>query len=157
MLGFSTVYFKQGAITQLKNSGNMRLVENNILANEMLEYYDRWIPHMIQSKADLNENYKVLNQMGLNFFNLYYFDENVRRDTVFSYSNDDQLDKYLDSTLTKKPPLVLLNNNAEELQKLNNKIADFEETLHWYNSFLRATQNLGESLISHIQKEYHLE
>lgn len=157
VLGFSTVYFKQGAITQLKSSGNIRLVENNILTNEMLEYYDRWIPHMIQTKADLNENYKVLNQSSLNFFNLSYFDENIKRDTAFTYSNDDKMDKYFHSMLSIAPPLALLNNNADDLKKLNNLLADFEETLHLYNSFLRVAQTSGEALISHIQTEYKIE
>jgi hypothetical protein len=154
---FSTVYFKQGAITQLKSSGNMRLIENKTLTNEIFEYYDRWILHLMQNKVDVSENHNILNQMSLNFFNLYYFDEHVKRDTIFSYLKDNKLDEYFNAALNRTPLLLLLNNNAEDLQKLNNTLADFEETLHKYNSYLRVAQNIGDSLISHIQKEYHLE
>ncbi|HUS01689.1 MAG TPA: hypothetical protein VMY77_08180 [Chitinophagaceae bacterium] len=154
---FSSVHFKQGAITQLKSSGNMRLIENKTLTNEILEYYDRWVVHLMLTRNDVSEELKALNQMTLNFFNLNYFDENIKRDTTFSYSNVDRSDEYFNAALSRIPQLSLLNNNAQDLQKLNNTLADFEETLHGYNSYLRVAQNLGDSLISHIQKEYHLE
>src|SRR5258706_7188945 len=40
---FSTVLFKEAAISEIKNSGSMRLIHDRHLADEILEYYDRWV------------------------------------------------------------------------------------------------------------------
>ena len=153
---FSFVLFKQSTIAQLKNSGNLRLIENKELLNEILEYYDRWIVAAKIYSDHLDNCSTELKQNGDNFFNLQYFDELIKRDTIFSYVPDIKLNNYLADIQNRKPPLVLINTNPTDLKKLNNKVSNVESALHNYNSFLRLDKNLADTLIMHIQKEYNL-
>jgi hypothetical protein len=152
----STVLFKQAAITQLKNSGNLRLIENNALANQILEYYDRWVIAATTYADYMNRHIDELNKTGINFFNWQYLEKLIKIDTVFSYAADSSIDHYVADMRERKPPLALLNKNPDDLRKLNNQFSQFEISLHSFNAFLRLDKNFADTLIRQIEKEYDL-
>jgi len=151
---FKYVNFKQSAITQLKNSGNLRLVENDKLVNDILEYYDRWLS-VTNARRESEGNYRdALNNNIINFLNLNSFEYLIKKDTVFSFTPDTATSNYMASLLSRKPALALLNMDPSGLKKLNNIVVQDEMSRHDYNSLLRLDKNLADSLISQIQKEY---
>jgi hypothetical protein len=152
---YSIVSFKQAAITQLKNSGNMRLIENKKLANEIFEYYDRWVVFESTSRAGINRLSDEYNKMSINFFDRQYLEEDMENESTFSYSNLEKKEIYYATLLKRSPALQLLNNNSLELKKLNNHVSDYEKSILFYNSFLRLNYKVADSLISNIEKEYH--
>jgi hypothetical protein len=155
-LEFSTVLFKQSAITQLKNSGNLRLIENKALVNKLLEYYDRWVIAAATSGDFLDHQMEEFDKNSLNFFNWQYLPKLVKTDTVFSYARDSSIDNYIDAIRERNPPLALLNKKPEDLKKLNNQVNNVERSVHTFNSFLRLDKNLADTLIRQIEKEYDL-
>jgi hypothetical protein len=152
----STVLFKQAAITQLKNSGNLRLIENKSLANQVLEYYDRWVIAATTYAGYMNSHIEELNKSSIDFFNWQYLEKLIKNDTVFSYTADSSVDQYVAAIRERNPPLTLLNKNPDDLRKLNNQVSQLEMSVHSFNSFLRLDQNFADTLIRQIGKEYDL-
>jgi hypothetical protein len=154
---FSTVLFKEAAISELKNSGSMRLIHDRHLADEILEYYDRWVKAAYLKNDELDKASVELNSEQQSFFNGEYFEKLIKSETTFSYTPDTSIVNYVNRIKQRNPPLVLLNTNPADLRKLNNKVIAVEAALHNYNSFIRLDLNSADSLISKIQKEYNLE
>ena len=154
---FSTVLFKEAAISELKNSGSMRLIHDRHLADQILEYYDRWVKAAYLKNDELDKASVELNHEEQNFFNGEYFEKLIKSETTFSYTPDTSIVNYVNSIKHRDPPLVLLNSNPADLRKLNNEVIAVEVALHNYNSFIRLDLNSADSLISKIQKEYNLE
>lgn len=152
---FSRVLFKQSTIAQLKNSGNLRLIENKELLNELLEYYDRWIVATNFFSEKFDNFLTELKENADNFFYRQNFETLIRRDTIFTYVPNAKLQNYLTDIQNRNPPLTLINTNPKDLKILNNKVCNVESALHSYNSFLRLDKNLADTLIAHIQKEYN--
>jgi hypothetical protein len=153
---FSTVLFKEAAISELKNSGSMRLIDDRHLADEILEYYDRWVKAAYINSDALDKASDELNHDEQNFFYGEYFEKLIKSETTFSYTPDTSIINYINCIKQRNPPLVLLNSNPADLRKLNNEVIATETSLHNYNSFLRLDLNSADSLISKIQKEYDL-
>lgn len=155
---FSTVLFKEAAIDELKNSGSMHLIQDRQLADQILEYYDRWVKaaYMYSDALDKATD-ELLNHDEGNFFNGEYFEKLIKSETTFSYTPDTSLANYINRIKQRNPPLVLLDTNPADLRKLNNEVISTEIALHNYNSFIRLDLNSADTLISKIQKEYNLE
>jgi len=154
---FSRVLFKESAISELKNSGSIRLINDRNLSDQILEYYDRWVKAADKNVDGLNEASDELNHAEQDFFYGQYFEKLIKSETTFSYDPDTSINNYIKQIKERNPPLVLLNTNPADLKKLNNKVIATESALHGYNSFLRLDLNLADSLILKIRKEYHLE
>jgi len=154
---FSTVLFKEAAISELKNSGSMRLIHDRHLADEILEYYDRWVKAAYLKNDELDKTSDELNHEEQNFFYGEHFEKLIKSETTFSYTPDTSVLNYINRIKQRNPPLVLLNSNPSDLKKLNNEVIASETALHNYNSFIRLDLNSADSLISKIQKEYNLE
>ena len=115
--GVSFVLFKQGAITQLKNSGKMRLIENKNLTNEILEYYDRWVIAVTYSETECAQKQTEFDKNSSNFFDSEYFEWLTKRETALPYAPDTALQNYIAAILDRQPPLTLLNYTPLELKK----------------------------------------
>jgi hypothetical protein len=155
---YGTAAFNKAAITQLQSSGNLRLVKNDKLANEILDYYDRRL-HAVESAHDnLINKSQDLGQVCKGFFNWQYFEEWLTRDTVFTTAfipgNDPFSRNYYENVLNREPPLKLLTTSREALEKLYNEVAVFELALRKYNSFLRYAKVGADTLREHILKAY---
>lgn len=152
---FSGVLFKQAAITQLKNSGNVRLIENKELANEIQEYYDRWVVAANTKYEFLRSRSEIVSNNANNFFYSKYFNELKKPLTTFSYANVDSRESSYALLLNKNPTLTLMTTNPIELAKFSNEISDMQNSLTDYSSFLNLNLTLADTLLTHIQKEYH--
>ena len=153
---FSRVLFKEAAISELKNSGSMRLIDDRHLADQILEYYDRWVKAAYIKSEELDKATDELNHEEENFFNGEYFEKLIKSETTFSYTPDTSVVNYINRIRQRNPQLVLLDSNPADLRKLNNEVISTETALHNYNSFIRLDLNSADTLISKIQEEYDL-
>jgi hypothetical protein len=152
----STVLFKEAAIFELKNSASLRLIHNRELADRIFEYYDRWVKAAYIENEALDKYKEKLFDYEKSFFNSEYFDTLIKYETSFSYSPDSLMIDYVNRVKQRNPPLELLNKNTADLKRLNNEVISVETKLHYYDSFIRLNFDEADTLISKIQKEYHL-
>ena len=136
--GSGLVTFNRAAITQLKNSGQLRLVKNDSLLKKILDYYERLI-YATDVFRDLEG--KEL--------------ENTISDTIspigaIDFKND------LPKILNNKE-LKLLSSDKITLEKFHNSLLSFELALVNYNRFLYYSRTSAKDLIIQINKEYHFE
>ena len=146
--------FNTSAITELKNSGSLRLVENKEIVFAMADYYERKVfaaNTFMPDKEQVDALQKKIND----FFSLLYLDDYMQSfDNIkpSSYSNDYNYQ----NILYYKPALKLLNEDPKQLEKLYTQVSQFETQLKKYNFWLYYNKEAAENLIASIQKEYHL-
>ena len=146
--------FNTSAITELKNSGSLRLIENKKIVVDMADYYERKVfaaKDMMPSKEQVDALQKSLNQ----FFSFLYLDNYITSFNNINPKNYDNIYNYQD-ILEHKPALQLLNNDPKELEKLYTQVSQFEIQLKKYNFWLHHNKEAAEKLIEEIQQEYHL-
>jgi hypothetical protein len=146
--------FNTSAITELKNSGSLRLIKNKKIVVGMADYYERKVfaaKDMMPSKEQVDALQKSSNQ----FFSFLYLDNYVETfyNTASKEYNNTYNYRYI---LEHKPALQLLNNDPKELEKLYTQVSQFEIQLKKYNFWLYHNKDAAEKLIEEIQQEYHL-
>jgi hypothetical protein len=144
------------AMSQLKSSGMLRMVKNDSLVSDMGDYYERsyainetgkeWVRMRRESAI---ETYDLI-------FSFVGFDDIIKRDTIAAFE-DPFRTNYIDDLLNRNPPLQLLTDNKEHLQKLYSAVATLEIVLRGYISRLRYCLEDAKSLLDYIQREYHFE
>lgn len=146
--------FNTSAITELKNSGSLRLIENKKIVAGMADYYERKVlaaREFMPTKQQFDDLQKTINE----FINLLYLDdyiESFNNITPKEYSNTYNYQDILEH----KPALQLLNNEPKELEKLYTQISQFEMQLKRYNFWLYYDKAAAEKLIGEIEQEYQL-
>jgi hypothetical protein len=153
--GFSVVAFNRAAITQLKNSGNLRLVKNDSLVSAVIDYYDRKSFACELARDGMIEISKNLEIISLQFFNYAPFDEMLKIEGEFGKPVPDSIIVKQRQILNSNPPLALLNTDPKALKQLYNQVAAKEKGLKDYNAFIRWAKETAELLIIEIEKEYH--
>lgn len=147
--------FNTTTITELKNSGSMRLITNKKILEELADYYERKIvaanAHLLteSEKADLERIKKE-------FFSLQELDDYVLsfdKINETSYGTDYDFHKILE----RRPALKLLKNDPADLERLYTEVSRFEITVKTYNFWLGYCEKAAEKLIADIKNEYHLE
>lgn len=116
-------------ITQLKNSGGLRLIENNSVADSIVVYYST-----IEYYHDLNVhmNYKYVDdtyKMELEFFDFSPF-----RNKNKSFSPID----------------------PDKMKELYNRSIGFNSSIGWDNRWLSEVYYQGTSLLKYLKKEYNI-
>ena len=144
--------FNKSAITELKNSGSLRLLEDKKIVRELSDYYER--------KVTATETYlpsqAPLNVYETEFFSLLYLDDIIQAyDSIQTSSYRIRYD--YQNILHHQPVLHLLDNNDIQLKRFYTAVAGFEIELKQYNFWLLYCKTAAEKLITDIQKEYHLE
>jgi hypothetical protein len=144
--------FNTSAITELKNSGSLRLIENKKIVSEIADYYERqisatssYIPvvtDLSRSKADIFSMRNLDN----------YITSYDRMDNKTYSNNYDYHD-----ILHHEPALTLLQSNPAALEHFYNILSDVEVQIKKYTFWLHYCKAAAAKLIEHIQKEYHLE
>jgi hypothetical protein len=151
---FGEAVFNTSAISELKNSGSIRLIEDKKLVGEIADYYERIIfatRDYMPTKEQTDALQKTIND----FFSLQYLDDYIQ--SYSRFTETDYLNKYNhQDILEHQPVLQLLNDSPKELKKLYTEISQFEIQLKKYNFWLYKTKGAAEKLITDIQKEYHL-
>jgi len=149
---FNEAVFNRSAITELKNSGSLRLVENRVLIHDILDYYER--------KVFAVEGYSPSNQLSAllktqnRFLSLVGFEQYINS---FENSNMKIIENEYDySEILKMKNLQLLQSDKMSLQQYYSEIAQFEVDLKRYNSWLYYVKNSAEEIILDIEKEYKI-
>jgi len=151
---FGQAVFNTSAITELKNSGSLRLIENKKLVVDMADYYERKVfaaKDFMPSKEQVGALQKTINE----FFNLLHLDDYIESFNNITPKDYDNTYNYRD-ILKHEPALLLLNNDPKELEKFYTQISQFEIQLKKYNFWLNYNKEGAEILIGEIQQEYHL-
>lgn len=140
-LKFFTITLQDNTVTQLKNSGNLRLVRNKEVTDSLAKYWNL----CDYLKNTLIANYEIarLNSKELTYslFNYHYFENNNPA-----------------GLLQKKGSLKLMSNDKVQFIKLGNYFSNLNNQLT--NSISERLININQnavSLIDLIQKEYHIE
>jgi hypothetical protein len=149
--GWTSVVFNTSAITQLKNSGALRLIENKKLVENLDDYYQRRISSVnIQQIDDVEKNTR--NQLLSELFSSEYYDERLKDRSVWNlkavYDNNYKMDSSIHYQIYKTQP--------EDFRKLYNSIYQYEYHLTRYIKFTLYAKEMAEQLIAEIQNEYHL-
>lgn len=143
------------AMTQLKNSGMIRMIEDDDLVAEMGDYYERRLTALQNSRDGVGRARETLTETYRLFFSYQGFDELLQRDTTFVSSFDNAFfQKYFADIINRDPPLNLLPTADGNFQRLYDDVAATELALRNYNSFVRYARQGADSLMAHIREEY---
>jgi hypothetical protein len=144
--------FNTSAITELKNSGSLRIISNKKLVEELADYYERKVR---ATNIYIPVATDVINMQN-NIFSLVDLDDYVAAyDNILASTYD--ADYNSQSILNRKPALTLLTKDPVVLEKYYTQISLLEISIKKYNFWLLYTKNAAEKLIADIRNEYHLE
>jgi len=137
---FFSVIFQENTVTQLKNSGNLRLIRNKTLVDSLNQYWNAC------------ENFKDPFQTS---FEKTRFSAKELLFSLFNYKNLTGLGT--GSTIRKGVVLKLLSKDKEQFIKLGNYLSNLKDILS-FTALSRLTNLDREatSLIIFIKKEYKL-
>ncbi len=152
---FGHAAFNNSAVSELKNSGSFRLIENKELTAEIYDYYQRKLfaaDSYMPAKAETDETTKLGNE----FFSLADIDNYVESyDSMTSKTYNGNYN--YQNILQHNPPLQLLKKDTADLERLYTAVAEYEIKIKVYNFWLFYCKEASEKLINDIKKEYHLE
>jgi hypothetical protein len=137
---FFTITFQENTVTQLKNSGNLRLIRNKELTDSLAKYWNGcdYLKNTLIASYELTR----LNSKELiySIFNYSYFENNSPTEH-----------------LRKNASLKLMSNDRLQFIKLGNYLSNLHTQLS--GSIFQRLKDLdlkASQLITLIQKEYHL-
>ena len=149
----SQAVFNTTAITELKNSGDVRLISSKIILNGIYDYYQRKI-YATQSYEFTPAQGDALSNLLSQFFSLTAFDNLVGNYEITDKSYESEYN--FTEILQRNPPLKLLDTNPADLERLYTEMAKFEVSLKKYNFWLLYTKRGAMKLMIDIQHEYNL-
>ncbi|MEO7982470.1 MAG: hypothetical protein ABI688_00180 [Bacteroidota bacterium] len=146
--------FNISTISELKNSGSLRLIRNKKIVADLADYYERKIyaaRDYYPSKDQQDALQKTKNQ----FFSMVALDDYVNSYNSINETNYTNNYNYQD-LLTHQPALQLLTTNSKDLEILFTQLSQFEIKVKQYNFWLSQCKKAAEKLIADIQEAYHL-
>jgi hypothetical protein len=147
--GYGHAAFNTSAITELKNSGFLRLIDNKKIVDELSDYYERLI---LATNAFVPNNTTV-QKTASDVFSLLNLDDYVK--SFDSMQTTTHKTTYsFPEILKKNPSLTLISTDRKQLEKLYNDEAVFEISIKRYNFWLGICKNAANQLIGDIKKEY---
>lgn len=139
-LALLQISFQDGTAVQLKNSGNLRLVENTQVSTELIKYWSNC--SFITNKLVYGYD-KTRNDSKEMFFSL------------FNLSNYEENSAFL--PLQKSASLKLLSEDKTQLIRLGNNISNLQSQLSGpFSQNLEDIKVEASNLIKMIKTEYHL-
>lgn len=154
--GLSYAAFNTSALTQLQSSGTLRLIKNDELTNEIMDYYNRRIR---TTERFFDEGHQALLEYlesCKEFFNSEYF-VNAPKRTGDNTEDSIARKGYAQTFLSMQPAPELLKTRPEELNRLYNDVAGFEENSYRYNYMLDLMRKQATILMGRIKAAYNLE
>lgn len=129
---------------QLKNAGDMRLINNQRAVKEILQYDLQ--KALIRNQQEYYENYhnKAISS-GLKIFN----HKKVREALDLKRSNDVES--------LRKMSYTLLENGDRMIPQFGNEIAMYQGVVDYYNMLLTASKHQADSLIINLKRAYEME
>ncbi len=144
--------FNTSAISELKNSGSLRLIINEKLTGKLSDYYERKIIAAQSYQPDDNDIRKKEDEV-FSMLNMDDYTASFNNMDTSSYNN---IYDYK-NMLAASPVHQLRIHDPKDLEKLYNDEVAFEISIKKYNFWLSICKKAATELISEIQKEYHLE
>jgi hypothetical protein len=136
------VDFTKRTITQLKNSGGLRLIRNMAVSDSIILY---------------NESCERLEQQGDAVF-MYQNEARAIGTTIFDLEYVLKYNRYtIHEFLSSDVKPLLLHDDEKRMKEYANKLYYLRAVLHFYIDMLNVHQALAKSNIRFLQKEYHLE
>ena len=138
-----TVAFTKRTITQLKNSGGLRLIRNKAVSDSIIIYNETCETAEFQADYFVNVRLGKINDFAIQIFDNQYllnYDRNTVRDIL--------------QTNTK---CELLNNDEKLIKEYANTIYHAKATLANYIRMLKELENRTPGMIKFLENEYHLE
>jgi len=145
--------FNTSAITELKNSGSLRLIRNKELVSEIADYYERKI-FAAQSFLPTQAQLDALQQTEYEFISLLDLDEYVKsyddiQESTYSNNYD------LAALLLRQPDLRILKTGAPDLERFYTRVSEFEIRLKNYNFWLLYCKRAAVKLMADIRQRGH--
>jgi hypothetical protein len=149
---YSKAAFNTSAISELKNSGMLRVINDKKLMNQLADYYERkrvftdsYVPSPDKVQSTQAEFFSLWNLNGyINSFDTIVPPGNAN---VYNYQE----------ILSYKPALQLLKTDPKDLERLYNEETRFEMNLKIYNYWLYSCKTAATQLIADIRQVYDLD
>lgn len=155
--GSGRVVFNKSTITQLRNSGQLRLVENDSLTNEIIDYYDRKVYASELYCQYFTDSQNELETEKRNIFSTIGF-ESMLKITDSAYNNNLENNRENEfKNEIEKNNLKLLTTDKITLEKLHSLVLTNQMALLSYIQFLNYTNQSAEKLIAKIKLTYHFD
>ena len=155
--GSGIVVFNKSTITQLRNSGQLRLVENDSLTNEIIDYYDRKVYASELYCQYFTDSQNELETEKRDIFSTIGF-ESMLKITDSAYNNNLYNNiEYEFKNEIEKNNLKLLTTDKITLEKLHSLVLTNQMALLSYIQFLNYTNQSAEKLIAKIKLTYHFD
>ena len=149
---FGWAVSNNSAITELKSSGNLRLIENKVLVNELSDYYERKVFATTNAVPSKDQILKLQTKSN-DLFNLQLMDDYISSFDQISDTTYNNIYNYK-NLLNHQPALPLLNTNKAELSDYYTQISQFEIAIKKYIFWLKLDKQAADQLIKDIVKEY---
>ncbi len=155
--GFGQVVFNKSTITQLRNSGQLRLVENDSLTNEIIDYYDRKVYASELYCQYFTDSQNELETEKRNIFSTIGFESMLKiTDSAYNNNLENNLENEFKNEIEKNN-LKLLTTDKITLEKLHSLVLTNQMALLSYIQFLNYTNQSAEKLIAKIKLTYHFD
>jgi hypothetical protein len=155
--GSGRVVFNKSTITQLRNSGQLRLVENDSLTNEIIDYYDRKVYASELYCQYLTDSQNELETEKRNIFSTIGFESMLKiTDSAYNNNLENNLENEFKNEIEKNN-LKLLTTDKITLEKLHSLVLTNQMALLSYIQFLNYTNQSAEKLIAKIKLTYHFD
>ena len=155
--GSGRVVFNKSTITQLRNSGQLRLVENDSLTNEIIDYYDRKVYASELYCQYFTDSQNELETEKRNIFSTIGFESMLKiTDSAYNNNLENNLENEFKNKIEKNN-LKLLTTDKITLEKLHSLTVSNQLALFRYIQFLNYTNQSAEKLIAKIKLTYHFD
>ena len=138
-----TVAFTKRTITQLKNSGGLRLIRNKAASDSIIIYSETCETTEFQADYFVNVRLGKVNDFAIQLFDNQYllnYDRNTIRDILRTNSK-----------------IALLNNDEKLIKEYANTINHAKATLANYIRMLKDMESRIPEVVKFLEHEYHLE
>ena len=151
---FGQAVFNTSTITELKNSGSLRLIDNRKLVSDLADYYERqifaandYMPTKQQTDALQKETNELISLVNLDDYIMSFKNNKGVSSSTYNFGN----------ILNHQPVFKLINGDPKVLHNYYNQISLYEMQISRYNFWLFICKEAAEKLITDINKEYHFE
>ena len=142
--GFIEFKYTDRTIQQLKNSGSLRLIRNQSVSNNIIQY-DVMVRDHLEQEASLNRLFELTSNNYVELFNLSLFEKEMKKNNQVP----EQLAK-------NKNIDLLLTHDKQKIWSLYHYISIYKATIEGKRQAALKLKNEAISLIIFLKNEYHL-
>ena len=144
-LNMPQMLFSERSITQLLNTGNMRLISNPAISDSILTYYNKAVKAVNIEGVYYNEQFKKAMDYSTNIFDFNYARTPLKEDFTFIPPRFDTAH------------FIMLTTDPLLLKKYQGNIIMLQNLTGSYVFMLKYTGDIAKRLIALLKKEYKLE